>query len=133
MIEKYIPLKRKENEPNLEESELNKERIKYYKLEEYQSNEKFEEMTRLKLQEVHNTFSEIFKEINNLKNKEDYDKTEDDLQVEIKALYEDNKKQVEDLAKVIENIGILCCMIITKEKKGGELDMCRTKLNFTNN
>jgi len=72
MIQRFALLDRRSNEDNLENSEYNQERIKQENLSEYQSKEKFEELIKLKSNEVNETFVNIYEAIKSLENNDDY-------------------------------------------------------------
>ena len=106
MIQRFALLDRRSNEDNLENSEYNQERIKQENLSEYQSKEKFEELSKLKSNEVNETFMNIYKAIKSLENNNDYYKSEKELQEELQLLNLENNKHVENLSAAIEITGI---------------------------
>ena len=106
MIQRFALLDRRSNEDNLENSEYNQERIKQENLSEYQSKEKFEELIKLKSNEVNETFMNIYKAIKSLENNNDYYKSEKELQEELQLLNLENNKHVENLSAAIEITGI---------------------------
>jgi len=106
LIQRFALLDRRSNEDNLENSEYNQERIKQENLSEYQSKEKFEELIKLKSNEVNETFMNIYKAIKSLENNNDYYKSEKELQEELQLLNLENNKHVENLSAAIEITGI---------------------------
>lgn len=107
-IQKYAPFINKENEENMESSEDNKRRIEVEKIENYEEmRQKYDKLIDDSAKDIGNNFNGIFKILNNLKEKEEFMFTEQEIIDQIKELREKNEMKVnyiKDKVKQTEEI-----------------------------
>lgn len=111
-IQKYAPFINKENEENMENSEDNKRRIEVEKIENYdEMRHNYDKLVDDSAKDIGNNFNSIFKILNNLKEKEEFMFTEQEIIDQIKELREKNemkvnyiKDKVKQTEEIISNI-----------------------------
>ena len=107
-IQKYAPFINKENEENMENSEDNKRRIEVEKIENYdEMRQNYDKLIDESAKNIGNNFNGIFKILNNLKEKEEFMYTEQEIIDQIKELREKNEMKVnyiKDKVKQTEEI-----------------------------
>lgn len=111
-IQKYAPLISLDNEENMENSEENKRRVEFEKLENYDNiKENYDKLVKDSSNEINDNFINIFEVLNKLKEKDEFMYTEEDLIKKIKDLRDTNeikvnliKEKVKQTEEIINNI-----------------------------
>jgi len=111
-IQKHAPFISKKNEENMENSEDNKRRIEVENIENYEEMRKnYDKLIDDSAKDIGNNFNSIFKVLNNLKEKEQFMYTEQQIIDQIKELREKNemkvnyiKDKVKQTEEIINNI-----------------------------
>ena len=107
-IQKYAPFINKENEENMENSEDNKRRVEVEKIENYEEmRQNYDKLIDDSAKNIGVNFNGIFKILNNLKEKEEFMYTEQEIIDQIKDLREKNEMKVnyiKDKVKQTEEI-----------------------------
>jgi len=94
-IQKYAPFISKENEENMENSEDNNRRIEVEKIENYhEMRQNYDKLIDDSAKDFGNSFNDIFKILNSLKEKEEFMFTEKEIIDQIKELREKNELKV---------------------------------------
>lgn len=126
-MQRYAPLINHENEQNMEDSEMNVERIKYENIDDYQENkENYQGLIDQKSREINDTFQSMSTILNNFKKDEEYMKPEEELIRSIKSLKESNDSKIKNLNDKIKQTED----IINNIKKENELNMHILRYNI---
>lgn len=135
-IQRYAPLVSLENEENMENSKENKDRIEIEKIDNYQeTKENYNNLIQSKTDEINNCFNTILGIVNELKNKEEYTKSEEELKRSLKNLREMNEIKIKNVNEKIKHTE----EIVNNIKKENEINMhilrytTNLSLDFNNN
>jgi hypothetical protein len=119
-IQKYAPLQAKDNEEKMENSIQNQERIAIERIDNYQENkDNYENLIQTKANEINECFSSLSDIVNQMKTKEEFLITDDELKKNLKNLKESNElkvKAINDKIKSTEEV-------INNIKKENEINM----------
>jgi hypothetical protein len=107
-VRKFAPLISLENEENMENSKENLERIQYERLDNYEAGRKnYESNLVNKSIEINNTFGNIFSTLEELRGKDEFQNTDEELKKNLKDLKEWNElkiKSINDKIRHVEDI-----------------------------
>lgn len=104
-IQMHAPLVRLENEEDMEGSKQNLERIKVEKIENYEENKNnYQELISNKSQEINSIFEEIRKNLNNLREKEEYKQTDEELKKNLRYLKDWNELKIKTINDKIKHV-----------------------------
>lgn len=104
-IQMHAPLMRFENEEDMEASKQNLDRIKVEKIENYEENKKnYQQLISNKSQEMNSLFEEIHNNLNSLKDKEEYKKTDEELKKNLRNLKDWNELKIKNINDKIKHV-----------------------------
>jgi hypothetical protein len=104
-IQMHAPLLRFENEEDMEASKQNLDRIKVEKIENYEENKKnYQQLISNKSQEMNSLFEEIHNNLNSLKDKEEYKKTDEELKKNLRNLKDWNELKIKNINDKIKHV-----------------------------
>ena len=104
-IQMHAPLVRFENEEDMEVSKQNLERIKVERIENYEENKKnFQHLITNKSQEVNSLFEEIHKNLNVLREQEEYKQTDEELKKNLRYLKDWNELKIKTINDKIKHV-----------------------------
>lgn len=104
-IQMHAPLLRLENEEDMEASKQNLDRIKVEKIENYEENKKnYQQLISNKSQEINSLFEEIHNNLNSLRDKEEYKKTDEELKKNLRNLKDWNELKIKNINDKIKHV-----------------------------
>ncbi len=125
-LQRYAPVISQIDEPNMENSEEHKERLKVERLDNYNENkDNYSELVNKYSNDINDTFADINQIINSLRGQEEYTMSEDELIRNIKSLKEANEDKIKDVNDKIKQTED----IINNINKENELNMHLSRYN----
>lgn len=104
-VRKFAPLISMENEENMENSKENLERIQYEKLENYEEGRKnYDNNLVSKSIEINQTFGNIFSTLEQLRGKDEFQNSDEELKKNLKDLKEWNELKIKSITEKIRHV-----------------------------
>jgi hypothetical protein len=104
-IQMHAPLLRFDNEDDLEGSRQNLERIKVEKVENYEENKNnYKQLIYNKSHEINSLFEDIHKNLDSIREKEEYKKTDEELKKNLRNLKDWNELKIKTINDKIKHV-----------------------------
>jgi hypothetical protein len=129
-LQKFAPLTNLENEDNMENSKQNLDRMKIEKIENYSENkEAYPKLIADKSKEINESFDKIHSVLESLKTKDEYKKTDEELNKNLRDLKEWNELKTRTINDKIKHIEEVINRVKTDNDINTQLNM-RYNQNF---